>query len=308
MRRGVSQKKLGNLTLMVFDEGNPAEAKSIMEFATPILAFLLRAIKLIAIAVALHLLLLFFLQRKILYPAPEDPLPQPLPDDVIRLDLTEGYGLFLNAATAATDRRPVILFAHGNGECAHWFLETFRQYPRHGYSVLLLEFPGYGEATGSANYDSLRRNVLAAYDLLAARDDIDATRIVAWGRSIGSGPIGVLAAERPIAALILESGFASLRDLVVHHRKPGFLLRDRFDNTKIVAAFQQPLLIYHGTQDTLIPIHFARQLRDLAADVRYQEVPCGHDDCPHPIDLVLPFLAEKLEYGPQTPTQEKSSY
>lgn len=279
-----------------------------MEFATPILAFLLRVIKLIALAVALYLLLLFFLQRKMLYPSPKEALPNPLPDDVTRLDLAEGYGLFLNAAQSATDRRPVILFAHGNAECAHWWLETFRQYPHHGYSVLLLEFPGYGEAAGSANYDSLRRNVLDAYDQLAARDDIDATRIVAWGRSIGSGPIGVLAAERSIAALILESGFARLRDLVVHHRKPGFLLRDRFDNTVVVAGLKQPLLIYHGTQDSLIPIKFARQLRDLATDVTYHEVACGHNDCPHPVDLVLPFLNEKLGLPPANPSEQKSAF
>lgn len=276
-----------------------------MHIAPTIIAFVLRAIKLLTLGVALYFLLLFFLQRKMLYPSPREPLPNPLPDDVTRIDLAEGYGLFLNAAQSATDRRPVILYAHGNGECAQWWLQSFRQYPPHGYSVLLLEFPGYGEAKGSANYDSLRRNVLAAYDHLAARDDVDATRIVAWGRSIGSGPIGVLAAERPLAALILESSFARLRDLVVHHNKPGFLLRDRFDNAKVVAAFQQPLLLYHGTEDALIPIKFARQLRDLAADVTYHEVRCGHNDCPHPIDRVLPFLAEKLGNPSNPPNPQK---
>ncbi|WP_207856508.1 alpha/beta hydrolase [Acanthopleuribacter pedis] len=260
---------------------------------TQLISLLLQGLRLTAIAVAIFMAVLFFAQRYLIFPAPREPLPNPLPADVTRIELGQTYGLFLNAAKTEHDRRPLIIFAHGNAECAHHWIDSFRWYREQGISVLLLEFPGYAAAGGSPSFDSLREAVLSGYDTMVARADIDPAAVIAYGRSIGGGPIGLLAEERPVAALILESSFASLKDLVYHHRNPGFLLRDRFDNGPIVAALEIPVLLVHGTQDRIIPIKFAHQLRDLAADATFHELACDHNNCPPPLSYVRKFLHEK---------------
>ena len=49
-------------------------------------------------------------------------------------------------------------------------------------------------------------------------------RIVGYGRSLGGGAIAQLAARRPLAALVLESTFENLEDVVMGYGVPRWLL------------------------------------------------------------------------------------
>ena len=270
-------------------------------FLHSLFSLLLTALKLTTIAVLIFMVLLFFGQRYMLFPAPKNPLPHPLPNGVSLIELEQGYGLLLNAARHEHDRRPLIIFAHGNAEAAHFWLDEFDWALQRGISVLLLEYPGYAEAPGSPSFDSLQTNVLAAYDTLIQRDDIDPQQIIGYGRSIGSAPMGLLAQQRPLAAVVFESGLASLVQLVYDHRYPGFLVRDRFDNRPIVAELEVPLFLYHGHLDRVIPVHHAHTLRDLAKDVSYHEVACDHNNCPRPWPLLIKFLENRTNIPLLTP-------
>ena len=243
-----------------------------------------------ALAALGYCALLFVFQRRLLFPAPNQRLPDPLPPGVAYVPLDQGFGLFMNAARHADDRRPVMIFAHGNGELAHYWIDAFEDLMDRGISVLILEYAGYGGAPGSPSLATLRDGALSAYDAMAARTDVDSSQIFAYGRSIGCGAVGLLADRRPLAALALESSFSTLVKLAYEHGYPGFLLRDRFDNLTVLQKLEIPVFLYHGARDDLIPISHAHLLHDAAPHATFIEGACGHNDCPRPWPQLLTFL------------------
>ena len=119
-----------------------------------------------------------------------------------------------------------------------------------------------------------------AYDSLAAQPDIDGDRISACGRSLGGAAVCDLAANRPVASLILLSTFTNLRAMARRFRVPGVLVRDPFDNLAVVRSYPKPVLVVHGARDGLIPHRHGEQLASAAPHGRLVSYPCGHNDCP----------------------------
>ena len=242
-------------------------------------------------------------QRSMLFPAPRVELPDDLPADVEILRFEQGYALLLPPLTAPTVPSPLLVFAHGNGEVAFWQIDDMHTVRAAGFHVLLLEYPGYASAPGRPSLESIKQSALAAFDIATARNNIDSSRVVAYGRSIGGGGACLIAAERPVAALGLESSFSTLSKLVAENRMPFFLLRDRFDNETIISKLTVPLFLYHGTQDNLIPIHHSERLARLAKTHEFVTTPCGHNDCPPGWNSLLEFLLKHRVTGPMIDQQ-----
>ncbi len=199
---------------------------------------------------------------------------------------------YLPPLVSAGAPAPLLLFTHGNGELIDYWPEDFEEPRRWGLAVLLVEYPGYGRSGGVATQLSVTATVLAAFDWACQQRSVDSTRIIAYGRSVGGGAAAVLADERPVAALILESTFTSIRAFAIRFGAPGLLVRDRFDNLAAVRRFQGPLLILHGDYDQTIPVAHGRALHAAQPASEFYLMPCGHNDCPRPWPAIERFLAK----------------
>jgi len=234
--------------------------------------------------------------RRVLYPMP----PRPGADAVLgpgaeRIWLesagVRSEAIFLAATTPGEAPTPLVLYAHGNGELIDLWLEPFAPLREAGVAVLLVEYPGYGRSAGSPSQASITRAFTAAYDWSASQPHVDRTRIVGWGRSLGGGAICALAQERPLARLVLESTFTSVRALARDlFGLPGWLVREPFDNLTAVRAFAGPILLLHGERDESIPLAHARALHEAAKHAELIVLPCGHNDCGEPWERIVPFL------------------
>jgi abhydrolase domain-containing protein 17 len=89
------------------------------------------------------------------------------------------------------------------------------------------------------------------------------SRLVLYGRSLGSGPATDLAARLPSGGLVLESAFTSA--FVVMTRVP-LLPFDRFPNLRLIRQVRVPVLVMHGTDDTTIPVSHGRRLYEAASE------------------------------------------
>jgi hypothetical protein len=261
---------------------------------------LVSAFVLAAFVLALWWVLAFLAQRAVLFPRRAIALPAST--DLVRLG---GERLWLEAGGRRTEawllpgRRargqdaagPLLLHAHGNGELIDHWVEGFESARARGASALLVEYPGYGRSAGEPSEASIRDTLVAAFDWAASREDVDPRRIVGWGRSLGGGAVCALARERPLAALVLESTFTSVRSMAARFGVPGFLVRDPFDNLSIVRGFGRPLLLLHGERDEVIAVEHARSLHAAAPGSELRLLPCGHNDCQPPWSEVLAFLA-----------------
>jgi hypothetical protein len=149
-----------------------------------------------------------------------------------------------------------------------------------GMGVLLVEYPGYGRSEGAPSQEKIAEVFRRAYDRLADRPEIDAKRIVLFGRSLGGGAVCDLTRHRNARALILVSTFTSARSFARRYLAPGFLVRDPFDNIAAVGRYAGPVLVVHGRQDEVVGFEHAGVLARAAADARLLALDCGHNDCP----------------------------
>jgi fermentation-respiration switch protein FrsA (DUF1100 family) len=254
--------------------------------------FVLLAVPLL---IAGYWLLLFLTQRSILFPRALG-AASGHPADVERVWLTTTAGRveawFLPPAKRSATPAPLLLFAHGNGELIDHWASAFDAPRAAGFGVLLVEYPGYGRSEGSPSQASINAVMLAAYDHAKARPDVDSARIVAHGRSLGGGAVCLLATARPLAALILESTFTSVRAFASHFAAPGILVRDPFDNVAALARYPGPLLVLHGERDEIIPVAHGRALARAHAGAEFRGLPCGHNDCADGWPMIRAFLSK----------------
>lgn len=203
-----------------------------------------------------------------------------------RLETDEGVveALYLRAPGADAEHpAPAVVFTHGNGEVVEQWPAMLEGYRRMGLSVLIPEYRGYGGSAGTPSEPHLVADAVAFRDRLAARPEIDATRLVYHGRSLGGGVAGALAAARPPAALILMSTFTSLDDMAKRYLVPAPLARvlmgDHYRTVDVLRERRFPVLVIHGDRDGVVPYAHGRALAE-AAGARLVTYRAGHNDCP----------------------------
>lgn len=235
------------------------------------------------------------MQRRAMYPRPPVPPGEPqLPrgTEVVWLGPDANVEAWFMRPFATEHAFPVVIFTHGNGELIDYWAQPFTEAVTQGVGVMLVEYPGYGRSGGSPSQDSITQTILAAYDFVIAQPGVDSEAIVAYGRSLGGGASCALATERPLAALVLESTFTSVRAMVSQLGFPSALIVDPFDNLEIVASVDIPVLVLHGEHDTLIPVSHGEALA-AAAETELVRMPCGHNDCPFAWPIVEAFISEQ---------------
>jgi len=176
-----------------------------------------------------------------------------------------------------------LLFFHGNAGNITHRLENVAYLIQSGIQVFIFDYRGYGKSQGRPTEDGLYRDALAAYEYVVARPDVDAEKIVFFGRSLGGAVAVQLATQRPCDKLILESTFTSATDMaaILFPGLPvNMLVRSRFDSLGAIAALRMPLLIIHGTQDEVIPFELGQRLFAAANAPKYWYAidGAGHND------------------------------
>lgn len=248
----------------------------------------------------------FLLQRALLYPGtrleqgPSWSVDASGPADAEVIRLASGAGpvrsWFVPAPAARATGTGALVF-HGNAELAVDLVPAFRELADMGVSALFVEYPGFGGEPGRPTETSIMAVAETAYDWLAGRDEVDADRIFALGRSLGTGPAAGLTLRRPLRALVLWSPFVSIGHLALRkYGLPPFLALDRFDNRRALVDYDGPVLLFHGRSDRVIPFSNSQALARVHRDARLVEWSCGHNDCPPAWeelwDPLADFLAE----------------
>jgi uncharacterized protein len=248
---------------------------------------------------ALLVLLAWLFQDRLAFPAPRGAPPEParvgLAGERIELVLS---GVGTGGETTLTGwylpgegepggdgggaRRPALLWFYGNGENIASIWPVLRDFRPRGTALLVLDYPGYGGSGGRTTETGLYQTADLAYAWLRGRAEVDSTRIFVYGRSLGSVPAIYTAATHPVAGLILESPFTSAAAMTRQHYGlfPRLIVRLRLDNLETIRRVRCPLLLFHGTDDRLVPPAMGMQVA--AAAVGPSEVAliqgAGHND------------------------------
>jgi fermentation-respiration switch protein FrsA (DUF1100 family) len=155
------------------------------------------------------------------------------------------------------DTFPTVVIFHGNaGNVTHRDI-ILQGFNRLGYAVLLIDYQGYGKSEGTPSEKNLYLDGRASLEWLSKEKKVKPEEIVFFGKSLGSGVAVELATKNRFKGLILESPFTSIASVARSHFPYKFfpvnlLLIDKFDNAAKIHRVNSPLLITHGTEDTIV--------------------------------------------------------
>ena len=155
----------------------------------------------------------------------------------------------------------VVIFLHGTPSTLRDTVWRVPDLQASGFGVLAIDYRGYGTSTGTPTEVGLRADARAAFDFI--RNASPRARIAVFGESLGSGPAVALARDRPVAGVLLNAPYASVRRLFELSRLPlpyRWLLVDQFDSEALIGGVTAPVMILHGTADQNVPIGEARRL------------------------------------------------
>ena len=230
-----------------------------------------RSIRLLLVVVCGYLAIsaaLFGCQRALLYhpdTSLADPVDVDLPSAALEhLKTPDGEDLVVWWIPPRAPDKPVYLYFHGNGGNLTYRPNRFRLLSEDGAGVMAVSWRGYGGSTGSPTEDGLMTDARAAYESLRAR--VGQERIVLVGELLGTGVAVMLAAEVPVAAVILDSGYSSISD-VAASKFPWLpvrlLMRDPFRADLAAGNVRVPVFQVHCVDDPVIPLTFGRRLHQL---------------------------------------------
>jgi uncharacterized protein len=221
----------------------------------------------------------FAQERLIFFPQPvvagADLPEQAKPLEIVAADGTRLRGWMRSSSATPA---PVVLYFGGNAEEVSGTLADPR-WPRE-WTIVAVNYRGYGTSEGAPGEPALVADARVIFDAVAARPEVDARRIVAFGRSLGTGVAVKLAGARPLAGVILVSPFDSLTALGRTHYPwlpVSWLLRHRFESDADARRIQAPLLAIVADGDSIVPRERSRALYDAWAGPKSWLVVAGTD-------------------------------
>ena len=158
---------------------------------------------------------------------------------------------------------PVVIVFNGNAGNRAYRSRLGAALRSQGLSVLLFDYRGFGDSSGSPAEGGLYDDARAVRRYLEGRSDVRADRLVYFGESLGTAVAVRLAVEHPPAALILRSPFTSMVDVGRLHYPilpVRWLLRDRFSSIDAIGGVRSPVLVVAGDRDRIVPLEQSRQL------------------------------------------------
>jgi pimeloyl-ACP methyl ester carboxylesterase len=175
-----------------------------------------------------------------------------------------------------------LIFVHGfNGNRASLLAQAVAVHAA-GYGALLLDLRGHGDSEGAMvtwGYNEAA-DVVAAYDYLVSRPEVDPQHIGLVGKSMGGAAVTRAAVQLPnLAAIVLESTYSGLEEnfpsiltriaktpsflsgmtLRLMERESGLPLREVLPRADL-AVNKAPVLVVHGERDVIVSIEQGQTL------------------------------------------------
>ncbi|MEK6742342.1 MAG: alpha/beta hydrolase [Nitrospirota bacterium] len=173
-----------------------------------------------------------------------------------------------------------ILVLHGNAQNLSTHVNSVLWLVKEGYNLFIIDYRGYGWSGGEPTLEGVHRDADAALEKLMSMPETDPDRVVVLGQSLG-GSIATYTVARSrhkdrIRALVIDSAFSSFR-CIAREKLGSFWLtwpfqyplswtvNDDYSAEKWIGQVSpMPVLILHGLDDPVVPLHHGRMLGEAA--------------------------------------------
>ncbi|RVE57876.1 hypothetical protein OJAV_G00203490 [Oryzias javanicus] len=179
-----------------------------------------------------------------------------------------------NQSSPTSSAPPTILYFHGNaGNIGHRVPNALLMLVNLKANIVLVDYRGYGKSEGEPSEDGLYLDAEATLDYIMTRADVDKTKVVLFGRSLGGAVAVRLASVNPhrVSAIMVENTFLSIPHMAATlfsflpiRLLPLWCYRNQFLTYRQVALCRMPSLFVSGLSDQLIPPVMMKQLYELS--------------------------------------------
>jgi hypothetical protein len=152
--------------------------------------------------------------------------------------------------------RGQVIYWHGNGGNLSLWLDVVADLHKRGFSVLAVDYRGYGASTGSPSEQGVYRDGEAALAYFNERLRRQRSPVIFWGRSLGCAVASHTASRTPPDALLLESPFPDVDTLFARNpvmRLLSLFSSYTFSTSQHLEKYNGRLLVIHGSADSIIP-------------------------------------------------------
>lgn len=234
-------------------------------------------------------------------------------ENLKEINLTDSSGNVINGLELTdSDTGVVVLYFHSNYGSI-WekdFEQIVKIMDTLNYSMVAIDYCGYGKSTGSASIQSLYSTASLTYKYV--KEKYPAHKIIIWGFSLGSIPTCFLANQKKGDKIIIESGLTYDREIIEnvvrnntkksqrHFLKIKMDSTLKFNNQEYIKNSTQPFLYIHGELDKTVTLEQATrsfQLTQNRHKIFYKVTGAGHNETyknkTEYLDIVRQFIATK---------------
>ena len=187
-----------------------------------------------------------------------DSLPPADPADIRRFSIRSGSdniaAVILGKKRIFDGSDTIIVYFHGTGPHIDYYWPRIRLLYNTGYSVLAVDYRGYGVSTGRPTESGIYEDGQSV--LRFARDSLGNPHIVVYAFSLGSligCEVTLKASTDQIFSLVLEAPIASIATLVDDGSyldlPASYVTTYTGNNAERIRSISIPLLWLHGTKD-----------------------------------------------------------
>lgn len=211
--------------------------------------------------------LYYFQQRFLFHP---EPLPAsyvyefnvPFKEVSIAMNTRDTLSLVQFFPADSSLKKGVVLYFHGNRDNINRYAKYAKTFTDKGFEVWMPDYPGFGKSTGSISENLIYKEATEVYKL--AHSLFSADSIIVYGKSLGTGPASFIAATQKCKRLILETPYYSIPSLFRSYAPiypTEWMSRFKFPNGEYLKKVQEPVTIFHGTNDKVIFYSNASKLK-----------------------------------------------
>jgi fermentation-respiration switch protein FrsA (DUF1100 family) len=208
------------------------------------------------------------------------------------------------------ESKGIVLYLKGNSKSIKGWGKFAVDFTRHDYTVLMVDYRGFGKSTGRRSQKAIKRDLQIVYNEIKNRTKEE--RIILYGRSLGSGFAAKLASMNNPRMLILDAPYYSLTKVTARYAPfmpLSVLMKYPLPTYKWLKYVECPIHIIHGTNDRLIPFKTSLKLSKIKPKQTrlYPVIDGGHKNLNN-FESYHKMLEEILNSKPQEVDLEGTSF
>lgn len=158
--------------------------------------------------------------------------------------------------------KAVVLYFHGNRNNVERYEKFVSLFLKNNCAVWMVDYPEFGKSSGAFTEKTVYK---MGYELQKfAATSYAADSIIIYGKSLGTGIAAYVASETKNKLLILETPYYSLKDAVSQYMfmyPIDRMMHYNFPTYKYLDGLDEPVVIFHGTDDGVIRYGSAEKLK-----------------------------------------------